>query len=59
MTQDECRKEFLELCAEIIVRIDKIDDQTPYSEVEPKWWLAMDDIRRKAVEEYLHRDEAG
>ncbi len=45
MTQDECKKLFYELCHEMDKRIKEIDKETPWSEVEPKWWLDMIDLQ--------------
>lgn len=30
---------------EIIARVDAIDNETPWAECEPDWWLDMMDVR--------------
>ncbi len=32
---------WLDLRKEMLTRINKIDNDTPWSEVEPRWWLGM------------------
>lgn len=32
---------------EVLSEIESIDNDTPWSEVEPTWWLDMEDYRRK------------
>jgi len=45
-TQDECHKEWNQLRQEILIKIEQIDQDTPFSETEPKWWLEMSNVRR-------------
>lgn len=49
-TQSECRAMFIEALQQLCREIKSIDDKTPWSEREPKWWLDMMDIDRKATE---------
>ena len=35
------RQEFIELCRLIDTRIQEIDNKTPFTEYEPKWWLEV------------------
>ena len=41
------------ICAK---EIDEIDRKTPWSEVEPEWWVRMMEIRRQLQEE-VGKDE--
>jgi len=57
-TQDECKnmwhmlkKNILDRSPnEFIARIDYINELTPWSEVEPRWWLEMMKVRAKYTE---------
>lgn len=58
-TQSECRQMWEEmnqnysfadlaspdLCENILSQIESIDKETPWSEVEPKWWLEMMEVQ--------------
>lgn len=35
----------------MLAEIDKIDQDTPWQEVEPNWWLSMMDLRKMLREE--------
>jgi hypothetical protein len=49
MTQQECKREFINLCHDIIKRIENIDKETPSEPVsEPKWWQEMMVLRNNA-----------
>ena len=52
---------WLDLCEKVINKIDKIDDETPWQETEPEWWIHMQDVRRalvkkRHVRKILHKD---
>ena len=47
------KEEFYKLLEEICDKVDIIDENTPWSEVEPQWWLDMMEIRRKVVNSKL------
>ena len=49
MTQDECKQRFFELCEEFSKNITEIDNQTPWSETEPSWWLEMREIQKHVL----------
>jgi len=40
-TQSECRERWLALKAEFLAEVNKIDNDTPWSNSEPGWWLEM------------------
>lgn len=50
LTQTECKAMWLELFngdePVTIEAIDKIDDLTPWSEIEPNWWCDMMHYRK-------------
>lgn len=39
----------VELLRDFINRFDEIDAETPWSEVEPQWWLTMNEMQRVAL----------
>ena len=47
-SQESCKREFSDLCEAIVTRIKDIDNETPWSEVEPQWWLDMMEMERIA-----------
>lgn len=46
MDQTEARKMWEALKEEMKGKIDQIDQETPWSAVEPHWWLEMMEVRR-------------
>lgn len=48
-TQPECKAlwESIKGNRPTIEEIDNIDSKTPWSNIEPKWWLAMMEVRRQ------------
>lgn len=48
LTQEDCRKLFVEELERLMTSIDAIDRITPWSEREPEWWCRMMDIRSLA-----------
>lgn len=46
-TQDECRMEWEISRQEFLDKINQIDNETPFSDTEPKWWLGMAEVRRQ------------
>lgn len=58
-TQGQCRDDFYELVLSVIEKIDEIDDETPWSVGEPKWWLSMMKTRRELyrMKEELFKDK--
>lgn len=49
-TQLECRAKWEAAKAEFLSQINDINNETPWSNIEPKWWLEMMDAE-KAVRE--------
>lgn len=48
-SQDGCKGEWQKLQADVLKRIEAIDDATPASscsEFAPRWWLDMSEARR-------------
>jgi len=37
------------LCEEILVKIDEINHETVWQDVEPDWWLHMMEVRRTII----------
>lgn len=44
-TQNDCAQEFRQALLEFENKLDQIDEDTPWSETEPKWWVRMMTIR--------------
>lgn len=47
MEKTEQRKAFEALLAEILPRLNAIDEATPWTPSEPSWWLAMSRLRNE------------
>lgn len=43
------RQMFIRELRNLITQLTIIDKATPWQEIEPKWWLAMMDIRQKSI----------
>lgn len=54
-TQDECRIRFTDRVLAMRVDIYEIDRETPWSEVEPKWWLEMMEIDKQLTQFLANR----
>lgn len=44
------QQQWEQLRAELLERIEQIDKEVPWSEVEPKWWLLMKEVERAALD---------
>ena len=44
-------EEYKKLLEKLLNDIDAIDNDTPWQEVEPKWWLSMMDFQSYAIRE--------
>lgn len=41
------KEKYIELLTEILIKINEIDTETLWQEVEPEWWLQMMELRRQ------------
>lgn len=44
-TQSQCRADFEAEVRRSLEVVQKIDDETPWSNSEPEWWLELSDLR--------------
>ena len=51
-------QKFIDMCKEFIKQIDEIDRDTPWSQIEPQWWLDMMKIRRQVQQAISTQDNA-
>jgi hypothetical protein len=57
-TQEECKTAYLQMLSdwatlsreEKLNGIKRIDDMTPWSETEPKWWLEMMALQKAVID---------
>lgn len=54
-SQEDCRERFVVKVMEMRSEIGEIDAQTPWSEVEPKWWLEMMEIDKQLTQFLANR----
>lgn len=47
---------YRELLEKLLLDIDSIDNETPWQEVEPEWWVQMMVLRRSAQERFNRLD---
>ncbi len=45
----DLKQQFITELVQFLTKLDKIDNQTPYSVTEPAWWIEMSDLSR-----YIH-----
>lgn len=43
------RQKFVSEMEYLLIKLKEIDKETPWQNIEPEWWLAMDDIIRMAI----------
>lgn len=56
-TQTECKAlwESIKGNRPTLEEIDNIDSKTPWSNIEPKWWLEMMEFRRNLISDKMKR----
>ena len=43
-------KKFIAELESFIEKLNAIDKETPWKEVEPRWWLGLSELRQKAID---------
>lgn len=57
-TQAECRTRYKDALSNFLTELSDINNETPWSEVEPGWWLEMNAVER-AVRAAINKEVAG
>ncbi len=51
MTPEE---KFNALLKEVSIKLDEIDRETPYTEIIPKWWESMSNLKQQIINYSIH-----
>lgn len=43
------KEKFEQACKDFLVELISIDQETPWRETEPQWWLNMQDIQKYVI----------